>query len=87
MAGKIDDVFIVKVQVSEASSDGLVHLLVYNRTREYMVELEFPSKEAIQLIGLEPVPKAYYVAQLVDDRKQPGSKRINILERVKDENW
>lgn len=87
MGTKVDSVFVVKVQVSEASSDGLVHLLVYNRSKEYIVELEFPSKEAIALIGLEPVPKSFYIAQLVDDRKQPGSKRINILERVKDEDW
>jgi hypothetical protein len=87
MAGKIDNVFVVKVQVSEASSDGLVHLLVYNRSKEYMVELEFPSKEAIALIGLEPVPKSFYIAQLVDDKNEQGSKRINILERVKDEDW
>lgn len=87
MGTRVDSVFVVKVQVSEASNDGLVHLLIYDKSRTNMVELEFPSKKAIELIGLEPVPKAFYIAQLIDDTNEPGSKRIDILERVKDEDW
>lgn len=85
---KSDNLFVVKVQISIESSDNIQRVLVYDKSREYMVELEFPSKEAIALIGLDPnVLKSFYVARLKDDPKKPGAKHIELIERVKDEAW
>lgn len=88
MGTRVDSVFVVKVQVSLSSSDGLCYVLVYDRARQYMVEFPFPSKEAIRLIGLDPeLPKSFYIAQLIDDSDHPGKKKIELLEKVKDEDW
>lgn len=85
---KKDDLFIVKVQISIMSSDGQVGILIYDKQREHVVELHAPSKESVDMIGLDSnVLKSFYTARLVENEDNPGTYTIELLQKIKDEKW
>lgn len=87
MASDIKNVFVVKVQLSILSSDGIRHMLIYDKSREIMTEMPLHS-EALKLMGFDPnLLKSYWAAQMVENDDNPGTYNIQLLDQVKDEEW
>ena len=75
---------IVKVQISQASSDGLVHMLVYDKAREHIYEDE-ATQEVLDLMGDKK--KAFFQARMIDDPEQVGKKKIVLKSEVPEQEW
>lgn len=75
---------IVKVQISQSSSDSQKHMLVYDRKRKYLYE-EVASAEILAIMNGRP--KVFFEAGLIDDPKKKGAKQIALIEETKWQNW
>lgn len=75
---------IVKVQLSLNSSDGVQHVLIYNKDKSIYYE-DIADEAMIEAMAGKP--KRYFNAELVDDRNSPGSKRINLDSYAEDQVW
>ena len=73
--------FIVKVQQSLSSSDGVKAVLIYNKDKSVMHESRDPeaNKPLLDVLGDEP--KAYFEADLSPEGK------LGIIARIEDQNW
>lgn len=73
--------FIVKVQQSLSSSDGVKSILIYNQDGSIWHESFEPEevKPVLELLGDEP--KAYYTAKLTPEGK------IELLARTENKSW
>lgn len=69
---------IVKVQLSLQSSNGVAYMLIYNEDRSVMYETE--ATEEIKTL-MEMRPKAYFEAELDDEKK------LIIGKEVKHQKW
>lgn len=75
---------IVKVQISQFSSDGQKRMLVYDRKRKY----EFEDVVTPEILGImNGRPKLFFEAELIDDPKKKKAKRINLTKEAKWQNW
>ena len=75
---------IVKVQMSQFTSDRVKHMLIYDKTRQHTYE-GIASKDVIAVMGNDP--KAFFEAELVDDPNKQGAKRFKLIKRVKWQDW
>lgn len=73
--------FIVKVQQSLASSDGVKAVLIYNEDKSMLHESNTPEEIQPLLAVLGDEPKAYFEADLSPEGK------LGIIARVEDQNW
>jgi hypothetical protein len=75
---------IVKVQISQFTSDGVKTMLVYDKSRKHEFE-DVATKEVLEI--MKGRPKLFFEAELVDDPQKKGAKRINITKETKWQNW
>lgn len=59
---------VVKIQVSQKSSDNVQRVLIYNETREFMYETEEPKEVESVLEIMNGHPKAYFNAEIIDTK-------------------
>lgn len=73
---------IVKVQ--QSLSPGPQQMLIYDPTREFMYEGPLSPEVKEMLNGRA---KAYYMAELVPNKKPKGTFRIAIIEEAEEQSW
>lgn len=73
--------FIVKIQQSLSSSDGVKAILIYNKDKTVFHESRKLAVIKPLLTALGDEPKGYFNADLSPEGK------LGIIERVEDQNW
>lgn len=77
---------IVKVQISQFSSDGESRMLIYDEKRQHEFE-DIASKQILELMKRRP--KAFFEAEIIPHPKNwlQGEKVINIIKEAEWQNW
>lgn len=77
---------IVKVQISQYSSDGEKKMLVYNEDRSVEYE-DVATKEVLKKMGKSP--KKYFEAEVIPHPKNwlRGESVVNLIKETKPQSW
>ncbi len=75
---------IVKVQISQFSSDGTVNMLIYDESRKHRFEGE-ATQEVLNI--MDGQSKQYFQAKLLPDLNKKGAFRFQILSKAPWQKW
>lgn len=76
---------IVKVQISQFSTDGGTHMLIYNKSRTVRYE-DVATDEVLK--AMDGSLKEFFKAKLIaDPNGTPEQKRIQLIKKAEFQTW